>query len=372
MANNNGIISAPIGLAPDVYGVLGLAAQNGWYDLAYACQNSHGRINRWAKFKPTRAGDTPITPTDWWKGLDGMCGLDVPIYSTEGNLSSGFVHDIVSGDADWGYLAPREHIDWSRLTDFEGYNHNAGCPFGKLKESLIIINGGNADVDIVPPTLQAQGQLRFEDFALNGTLNLTDMRLGVVLWNDEKTRYAVRSDINAQGSTSLEHARLRNMTGLTGVSWNARPIFCSDLIDGTVGIVGKYIASGNNEVVKLRFSLYSDLYVVEVAGTKAQGVNTVQTTVVLENNSTEDFVFQNLTIRAVTPSSSGSAGYDTVGSKALGSYTVPAGTAVNINEEYKADTTINILSWDSTKTLYVTGGALGVTGTHYNPVTIEQ
>ncbi len=371
MANKNGIISAPIGLAPDVYGVLGLAAQNGWYDLAYACQNSHGKINRWAKFKPTRAGDTPVTPTDWWKGLDGMCGLSVPIYSTTGNLSSGFVHDIVSGDADWGYLAPRENIDWSRTTDFEGYNHNAGCPFGKLKESLIIINGGNADVDIVPPTLQAQGQLRFEDFALNGTLNLTDMRLGVVLWNDDKTRYAVRSDITAQGSTSLEHARLSNMTGLTGVSWNARPIFCSDLIDGTVGIVGKYIASGNNEVVKLRFSLYSDLYVIEVTGTKVQGVNTVQTTVVLENNSTEDFLFQNLTIRAVTPSSSGSAGYDTVGLKALGSYTVPAGTAVNINEQYKVDTTINILSWDSTKALYVTGGAVGVTGTHYNLVTIE-
>jgi hypothetical protein len=371
MANNNGIISAPIGLIPDVYGVLNLVAQGGLYDIGYACQNSHGRINRWAKYKPTRAGDTQETPADWWKGLDGMCGLDVPVYSTPGNLDSGFVHDIVSGDADWGYLAPREHIDWSRILDFEGYNHNAGCPFGKLKESLIILNGGNADVDIVPPTLQAQGQLRFEDFALNGTLDLTDMRLGVVLWNDDQTRYAVRSDITAQGSTSLEHARLRNMTGFTGVSWNARPIFCSDLIDGTVGIVGKYIASGNNEVVKLRFSLYSDLYVIEVTGTKVQGVNTVQTTVVLENNSTEDFVFQNLTIRAATPSSSGSAGYDTVGLKALGSYTVPAGTAVNINEQYEVDTTINILSWDSTKALYVTGGAVGVTETHYNLVTIE-
>ena len=372
MANNNGIITAPIGLAPDVYKVLGIAAQNGWYDLAYACQNSHGRINRWAKFKPTRAGDTPATPTDWWKGLDGMCGLDVPIYSTVGNLSSGFVHDVVSGDADWGYLAPREYADWSRLTDFEGYNHNAGCPFGKLKESLIIINDGHADVDIVPPTLQADGQLRFEDFALNGSLDLTDMRLGVVLWNDERTRYVVRSDTTAPESTSLEHARLPNMTGLTGVSWNARPIFCSDTIDGTVGIVGRYIASGNNEVVKLRFSLYSDLYVIEVTGTKAQGVDTILTTVVLENNSAEDFMFQNLIIRAVTPASSGSAGYDTVGSRALGSYTVPAGTAVNINDEYKVNTMINILSWDTTKPLYVTGGALGVTGTHYNLVTIEQ
>ena len=372
MANNNGIITAPIGLAPDVYKVLGIAAQNGWYDLAYACQNSHGKINRWAKFKPTRAGDTPATPTDWWKGLDGMCGLDVPIYSTQGNLDSGFIHDVISGDAAWGYLAPRERANWSRLTDFEGYNHNAGCPFGKLQSGIIILNGGNADVDIIPPTLQAQGQLRFEDFALAGTLNLTDMRLGVVLWDDNHTRYAIRSDITAQGSTSLEHARLRNMGGLTGISWNAVPIFCSDLIDGTVGIVGKYIASGNNEVVKMRFSLYNDIYVITVTGTKVQGVNTVQTTVILENNSNADFTFQNIIIRAVTPSSSGSANYDTVGSKSLGSYTVSAGEAVNLNDEYKVDTTINLLSYDSTKALYVTGGAIGVTGTSYNLVTIEQ
>lgn len=369
MANKNGIISAPIGLAPDVYGVLGLAAQNGWYDLAYACQNNHGRINRWAKFKPTRAGDTPATPTDWWKGLDGMCGLDVPIYSTQGNLDSGFVHDIVSGDADWGYLAPREHIDWSRLTDFEGYNHNAGCPFGKIQEGLFVVNSGRVNMDIVPPTVQANGNLTFNDFALNGTLNLTDMRLGVVLWNDKRSRYAIRTDVTAQGSTSLQHAQLRNMNALTGVSWNARPIFCSDTIDGTVGIVGKYIASGNNEVVKMRFTLYSDLYVIVVTGTKKSGVNTVETQVTLENNSNKDFTFQNLQIRAAVPSSSGSAMYDTVGLQSLGNYTVSARDTLFLN---KTDTTINILSWDSTKPLYVGGSALGVTGTPYSLVTIEQ
>lgn len=372
MANNNGIISAPIGLASDIYAVLGLAAKNGCYDLAYACNNIHGKINRWAKFKPTRVGDTPQTPTDWWKGLDGMCGLDVPIYYTQGNLDSGFIHDVISGDAAWGYLAPREQADWSRLTDFEGYNHNAGCPFGKLQSGTFVINNGKATVDIIPPTLQAQGQLRFEDFALNGTLNLTDMRLGVVLWNDDMTKYAIRSDTSYYEDICLEQAVLPNMSGLTGVDWNALPIFCSDTIDGTVGIVGKYIASGNNEVVKMRFSLYNDLYVITVTGTKAQGVDTVLTTVILENNSNADFTFQNIIIRAVTPSSTGSANYDTVGSKSLGSYTVPAGESVNLNEEYKINTMINLISYDSSKALYVTGGAIGVTGTSYNLVTIEQ
>lgn len=120
MANNNGIISAPIGLAPDVYGVLGLAAQDGWYNLAYACCNEHGRINKASKIKPVRY-DTPaeITP-DQMRETDAANGVFYGLQMTYPFSTLPTVHN-----ASFQYYAPRLNVDWCRLTDFNGYDHNA-------------------------------------------------------------------------------------------------------------------------------------------------------------------------------------------------------------------------------------------------------
>lgn len=132
MPNANGKITAPVN-TDDVCAVLGLAT----HDVGYLCANSHGRINPWAKFKPTRfdtvdgsaykIGGTGAYRYQW-QADDGSCGLVPPkLYS---NLQE-FAKALTSG-LSWGYNAP-DGSYWKRLADFVGYYHNAICPFGEVK-----------------------------------------------------------------------------------------------------------------------------------------------------------------------------------------------------------------------------------------------
>ena len=54
MSHSNGKITAPINLDGDVFATLGIGSVGGDYDLGYACANTHGKINPWARYKPVR------------------------------------------------------------------------------------------------------------------------------------------------------------------------------------------------------------------------------------------------------------------------------------------------------------------------------
>ena len=54
MSHSNGKITAPINLAGDVYATLGIGPTSDGYELGYACANTHGKINPWARYKPVR------------------------------------------------------------------------------------------------------------------------------------------------------------------------------------------------------------------------------------------------------------------------------------------------------------------------------
>lgn len=116
---SNGIISAPIS-ASDPYQVLGVGMYAGGYDIGYICSNNHGKINKWSYDKPIRV-DTPAELSETQK-QDASNGMDA-YYSTD--LDSVIAN---AEKADWGYLPPRSGVDWSRLTDFIGYNHNCVRP----------------------------------------------------------------------------------------------------------------------------------------------------------------------------------------------------------------------------------------------------
>lgn len=117
MSVQNGKIVAPVGLA-EVYGVLGLAPE-GMYDVAVACSNE--AINAVSKNKPMRV-DTPIELTEQQK-KQANYGIDIPYtaVATNPDNSLTFADPTVLGD--WNYLSVRRSVDWSRLTDFIGYDH---------------------------------------------------------------------------------------------------------------------------------------------------------------------------------------------------------------------------------------------------------
>lgn len=110
MANSAGIITAPVSLAADVYSVLGLDKTSSGYDLAYACSNSHGKINQWSLKKPV-CYDSPVLDVD-------ASGFEVEPATSDSKTQFYF-----------RYNPPTPGTDWCRLGDFNGYNHNTLAPY---------------------------------------------------------------------------------------------------------------------------------------------------------------------------------------------------------------------------------------------------
>lgn len=161
MAVNYGQISAPVSI-DDVRTAIG----SGSYDLATLCSNASGTINKWAKYKPIKADSASLNlKTDKVNNQHPITGslTAMPAYygktetkpktvSTSGNnvtlnmISLGgfsIPESIKNTDNDatlvmdgystngcnWPYEAPVAGTNWCRLTDFDGYNHQALDPF---------------------------------------------------------------------------------------------------------------------------------------------------------------------------------------------------------------------------------------------------
>ena len=129
MGHSNGKITAPINLGDDVYATLGIGAIGIGYDLGYACANTHGKINPWARYKPVRYES--LGPSDgekWWKAWDGNCGVKpkrISSYTDAENYADGSMNG-------WEYSPPTGGNFPYRLTDFNGYNHYADPPIDKF------------------------------------------------------------------------------------------------------------------------------------------------------------------------------------------------------------------------------------------------
>lgn len=127
MSNSNGIISSPIDLETDVYSVLGLSKPSDGYDLGYANYNTHKKINFFSLKKPVRFS-LPSTEgyPEWYKGNMGD-NYGLLLTNGTGIVTSLPTFGTTDGLASWIYNPPKEG-EWARLTDYDGYNHNADAP----------------------------------------------------------------------------------------------------------------------------------------------------------------------------------------------------------------------------------------------------
>lgn len=134
MSNSNGIISAPIDLENDVYGVLQLSPTTQGYDLGYACKNEHGRINKWSRAKPYRKDSLgPVSvDVDPTRTVGDIWGMTPPQMRNNNIYFNSMVMGIISQPyqslyPNWEYKPPRggDYNEPFRITDFDGYNHNA-------------------------------------------------------------------------------------------------------------------------------------------------------------------------------------------------------------------------------------------------------
>lgn len=101
----------------DVYKVLQLSPVGGRYSINYACQNTHGKINRYSKFKPYAAGDvTKFTDIDCRRFNYGM----VPVLLLHQQDAA---HRLETSP--WGQWQPPTATHRCRVGDFDGYNNAA-------------------------------------------------------------------------------------------------------------------------------------------------------------------------------------------------------------------------------------------------------
>lgn len=213
-----GTIIAPIGLA-ELYSEMGLAPKDGWYDLTYLCGNQHGKINKWADKKPIRGGtQTPITDTQrWTEQQDSDLGDRVATVSVNGLrfakatslgygngtgtfvCSKGFLYKLVNGQLPKpDYLAPRAGTDWSRLTDFEGYQHQSPPLFPRFP-------GGTQRVRYVGSGTLVPFQQGQEYTGWQKYFSTRAQRLCAVAWHDSggNILMSVGTYMNRQGQEGI-------------------------------------------------------------------------------------------------------------------------------------------------------------------------
>ena len=109
------ILNAPIN-PQEVYKLLGVGKYNGWWDITFICLNSHGKTNRYSYIKPVK-GTLPTETT--FNDTIYKNSLDINTYKV------GNSHPAESSYV-YGYNSPIENVDFSRITDWIGYDHTEG------------------------------------------------------------------------------------------------------------------------------------------------------------------------------------------------------------------------------------------------------
>lgn len=132
MGVSNGIITAPINAA-DPYTCMGVAATADGYELRYICQNSHGKINKWARSKPYNIVQLTELTDAQKKGV--LFGLTPPLYAN-GNW-------LTAVNREYTYNPPTTGD--KRLTDFIEYSHNALPPCEAQKDITTRIDSAYID-----------------------------------------------------------------------------------------------------------------------------------------------------------------------------------------------------------------------------------
>lgn len=153
MANANNIITAPVRLSADVARVRNSASNA----LGYQCANSDGKTNFYAKYKPViLATAFPNRNSDWWRGDDGRCGINLPATS--------IVVQSSSDDPLWGYNAPQGGSSQPlRQADWNNYDANASHDWGVISAGGRVVKGGNSYTVAMNMTTPNQSSLTYAE-----------------------------------------------------------------------------------------------------------------------------------------------------------------------------------------------------------------
>lgn len=174
----------------DVYKVLGLTKYNGtWDDVAYACNNSHGKINKCSAMKPYRFGQ-PFLELDRDTAKANNFGM-TPVLLMTGQSAG---HELDTPV--WGQWQHPTNSDYSRITDFDGYYHGAKEHIVSVKlhtslgqnhtQPVLGTTGGDPNkvakiIGEVETRSIDNGSIHLDEFKYNGAYPINAWRLTLIL-----------------------------------------------------------------------------------------------------------------------------------------------------------------------------------------------
>ncbi len=232
MSNSYGVIKAPVDLRRDIYSVLGLSPYQGGYSLVYAAGNTHGKINKWAKFKPVplarifahltdkvtilnpftstaMTADACIgTPKSVIETVGGyqvnmfvFFGLGVPMFvGQDANPSyrKQYIQLMAQdpGKYNWPYIPPSgDSSEPLRQTDFNGYDHAVQAPINYYATDTYSQTPGLVSVQTMP---EAESQISME--TLQSFLGAMTMTVKADIWVKGENSFYETVEIGELGS----------------------------------------------------------------------------------------------------------------------------------------------------------------------------
>ena len=176
MGHSNGKITAPVGLDSDVYPTLGISPTSNGYDLGYACFSE--KINMWSYIKPKEASSPSLD------------NASLP----------GIIYDSVNKKL--VYDRPKT---WARLTDFDGYDHQATHP---TIDKDILTNSVDASKTTFVLTISPHwADSRYNWGEILGGFTWSNMKIKVEVYNKSKRfvdfKDFVVSSIDSTGKISV-------------------------------------------------------------------------------------------------------------------------------------------------------------------------
>lgn len=304
MSVNNGKVTAPVSLY-DVMTALGESKE----DLGTLCTSD--KINRWAKFKPYRINQ-PGDITDTQRKYINF-GLIMPtIYNSKAELIAG----LRSNGGSWGYDRPAD-VDWQRLTDFDGYNHNSIPPFGTIKSQDILLSSG----PVIPTVLPISGtdKINLGDFEKGGE-ELSQWYFGIIL-DDGLRQWIATSSITFAGGDSWQ-VDFSGSIGLTTGEYTAIPFICDTRWIPGQDTPAKFRACGiGSRGVTIRLISEQERYTVTIKAVWNESHTMVNCSISIYNGSNSSRSFQNTVLQAAKDNN----GTDAYSLKTIGNIVVDAG-----------------------------------------------
>ena len=310
-------------------------------DVGTLCSSS--LINKWSKYKPVIYPVIATTGiTDWWKAVDGSCGLSIQEYLNIDNLVAAIINGVT-----WDYNKPTGGSSSPyRLGDFRGYNHNADIAFQSFYVPTTAYNN-NVNSSVGATMIISLGE--DNDLAIKDINRIKNWYFGCYMVKTSGSslypRYITSGNSISDDSSSVEIP----IYGLPEGTYYVYPFLCqnprtsldvpesSNIFVPFEGITRKTITIANNPINVLIDAKWKNDNV-------SSGV--IEMEIILTNDSSSSVTLQTC-FGAIRYANNNYADPYSVGEKteSLGSISISANSTISQNITFQINNSYSAIGW---------------------------